>query len=271
MPRSLRWQQRHVGLAWLRRNLGGGDRAKGLELFSGSGRVARKLARKCGVPTLALDIRSKRHPVDLTDKRVIRFLLFAIKHKMVKAVFFGTPCSSFSLARRGRPGKPGGPLRTIATIYGHPDAMARAIDRKKIIVGNKCAAATAVLAAAAHKHNVPWAIENPAYSRLWHYPSIAKLKALPGVVERVSHMCQYGAPWKKPTRVMMGHFWEKSGGEALLQRKCSGMQGCCSKTGLPHTTLQGTNPTTRRPFTSSAQVYPLVFATEAAFALAGPR
>eukprot|EP00972_Heterocapsa_arctica_P022513 3310733-Heterocapsa_arctica.AAC.1 len=35
-------------------------------------------------------------------------------------IHLGTPCSSFSTARRGKPGSPGGPLRTVAHPMGLP-------------------------------------------------------------------------------------------------------------------------------------------------------
>ena len=214
-----------------------------LEIFAGSGRVCRML-RKQGHAALALEIRHGLK-VNVLSKRVLRFLLRRIRSGAVAGIWMGTPCSSFSLARRGRGGSPGGPLRLIGKyILGHPKALRRPKDRKKIKLGNKCASYSARYAKAAHNAGIPWGLENPSGSRIWHHPAIANLGAMGSVERRVSHMCAYGCPWKKPTAVLCGHCRG-----AGLQKQCHG----CQK----HVILQGANKT------ALAQVYPLKFAKEA--------
>ena len=218
-----------------------------LELFAGSGRVCAYL-RTRGHAALALELRHGLK-VDLLSKRVRRLIKRSIRLGRISGIWLGTPCSSFSLARRGRGGAPGGPLRLKGKyILGHPRAMKRPRDKKKIVLGNKCAESTGSYALAAHNANIPWCLENPNGSRLWHHPAIARLLSLPGVERRVCHMCAYGAAFMKPTAVLMGHC-----SSAGLEKKCPG----CSE----HLILQGSNRTAR------AQVYPRSFAKEAALLL----
>jgi hypothetical protein len=215
-----------------------------LELFAGSGRVAKEWTRQ-GRRGIAVDIRHGLR-VNLLKTKTVRFLARQMKRGHVGAVWLGTPCSSFSLARRGRAGSPGGPLRTIGRfIRGHPAALKRPLDRKKIRLGNLCAKVTAKLAESAHENRIPWAIENPAGSRLWHVPAIQRLSQRQQVERRVACMCAYGRPYKKPTAVLAGLCHGPG-----LRRPCPGCE--------EHVILQGSSRT------SEAQVYPVSFAQEAA-------
>ena len=55
---------------------------------------------------------------DLLAPGVLNLLLGWMRSGLVRAVWLGTPCSSFSPARKGRPGDPGGPLRTRPQPWG---------------------------------------------------------------------------------------------------------------------------------------------------------
>ncbi len=108
------------------------------------------------------------------------------------------PCSSFSLARRGSPGSPGGPLRLVGKrILGHPKALARPMDRQKILTGNALASSTAKILHTAHISSCPWGVDNGANSRLWHHPEFEALARLPCTNVRTTCMCQHGATHKK--------------------------------------------------------------------------
>lgn len=233
-----------------------------LELFAGTGRVA-EFWSKHGETAYALEIRSGTK-VDLNIKAARQYILNLIRRGDVGALWFGTPCSTFSLARRGKPGRKGGPLRDVGRfIRGHPAALARPVDRSKIRTGNDCADTTTMLCREAHRVGVPWAIENPSGSRLWHWPGIKSLQRLEGVESRTLCMCMYGQPYKKSTRIMLGHCKDSGG----LMKICSGRGGICQRTGKPHLVLSGTNPATNKPMTSSAQEYSKAFAEEAASVL----
>ena len=49
-----------------------------------------------------------------------------------------------------------------------------------------------------------------------------------------------------------------------LDRRCSGRHGYCSRTGRKHICLQGTDPKSRRLWTSIAEPYPAAMAAKAA-------
>ena len=172
-----------------------------LEVFSGSGRVA-KYIETMGHICIQIDIRYVM-PVDVTNRAIADVIVHHIMLKRVSGVWLGTPCSSWSLARRGRAGRPGGPLRTIGEfIWGHPDALARPKDRRKIFQGNRLARISYRIIYACHLHGTPWAIENPGSSRIWKTPLFKQIKAWKDVDVRLTHMCAHGEAYKKPTRIM---------------------------------------------------------------------
>ena len=174
-----------------------------LEVFSGSGKVAKHI-ESLGHVCIEIDIRCVI-PVDVTNQEVADLLIQHITLGRVSGVWLGTPCSSWSLARRGRAGRPGGPLRTIGKfIWGHPDALARPRDKRKIEQGNLLAEVSFQIIRACHLHSTPWAIENPGSSRIWKTPIFLEVKSWEGVDVRLTHMCVYGEAYKKPTRIMAG-------------------------------------------------------------------
>jgi len=178
----------------------------------------------------------------------------------VTALWLGTPCSSWSTARRGRPGSPGGPLRTVECIWGVPEALARPKDAAKIEVGNRTMRMSARLLAAAIRRGIPCAIENPASSRIWHAPPIAQLALREDTCCHVLDFCQFGSRHRKRTRLLSWH----TGMRSELFRMCTGRKGRCSCTGKFHVILQGTDKGTSLTRTALASPYPKSFAAAAA-------
>ena len=205
-----------------------------LELFAGSGRVA-KCARKLGVPAIAVDV--QRGPqYDLCQGAIIDSIVAHMRAGDIRAIWLGTPCSTWSTARRGYPGSPGGPLRLVGEhIWGHPRALRRPADRRKLELGNSTAKRTAEIIQAAVEHKVPVALENGNSSRLWHCPPIADLCAHPSATKFVTDMCQHGARWRKRTRVQT---WGCRA-TAALKHQCIGGSQFCTASGQPHIVLQG--------------------------------
>ena len=237
MPETVRQhKQRRVGhilyqlIARARSKRG---KAVVLELFAGSGRVA-TCARKRGVPAIAVDV--QRGPqYDLSRDDVIEGILAHMRAGSVRAIWLGTPCSSWSLARRGYPGAPGGPLRLKGRcIWGHPLALRRAADRRKIKLGNRLAKCTARIIEAAVEHKVPIALENGNTSRLWHFPPIADCCQLPSTRKLVTDMCQHRTRWRKRTRIQTWGCMASMG----LRQQCAGGT-CCTATGRAHLILEG--------------------------------
>eukprot|EP00435_Cladocopium_sp_Y103_P055182 s631_g18.t1 len=127
-----------------------------------------------------------------------RHLQLLIEEGLVAFIHFGTPCSSFSIARKNDGGPP--PLRDRKHLWGHPGLSLR--DHEKVQMGNKFLELTTQLAQLCHSHGIPWSVENPATSFLWHMPPMLALMALPRFSWIQLDMCRFGAPHKKPTALL---------------------------------------------------------------------
>jgi site-specific DNA-cytosine methylase len=113
----------------------------------------------------------------------------------VRLVHCGTPCTTFSQARRLDAGPP--PLRSPEHLLGLPHLGPR--DRLKVEQGNKFFDLTVELIHL-NKYGY-WSIENPCSSMAWMLPALQKLAQL-GAQTHTFDSCAYGAPWKKPTSFM---------------------------------------------------------------------
>ena len=204
-----------------------------LELFSGSSRLSCAL-RKQGVPTVAVDIKQSAL-LDVTRPALLNYILRLVSCKAVSFVWLGTPCSTWSLARRGHAGRPGGPLRTLQHILGHPEALARPADRQKIMLGNSTMRASAAISRCCLAHGVACGLENPNNSRIFKAPAVRTLCAKPVASVHVCDFCQFGSPFRKRTRVVL---W-LTGECSSIRQVCSGRFGCCSRTGRPHQIIRG--------------------------------
>ena len=109
--------------------------------------------------------------VDLLDPAVLSHVKSLISQGWVLGIHFGTPCSSFSIARKNDGGPP--PLRSKAALWGLQHLAGK--DLEKVQLGNTFLDITVQLAMLCHDHGIPWSIENPAGSFLWSMPTIIKL------------------------------------------------------------------------------------------------
>jgi hypothetical protein len=127
----------------------------------------------------------------MTSPRLVNYINHLIEKGQVQFVWRGTPCASWSLARRGPAGTPGGPLRSLQHLFGHPDALARPHDHAKIIQGNRTMQATASVLRACLRSNAPCVLENPCGSPLFRVRPIAALCRHPQATPHVCDFCQY--------------------------------------------------------------------------------
>jgi hypothetical protein len=172
----------------------------------------------------------------------------------VRAATMGTPCTSFSMARRGPPPPARGPpppLRSRELPWGLPGLCEKDVERLR--VGNLLARFTIRYALLCLEFKVPFMIENPLTSRLWVLPPMIKLLKQPGVQVVVVDFCQFGTRWRKSTKLVFGNVPEAAL-EDLKLRRCGG-RGVCSRTGKPHLVLSGTAPNGKF-WTLIAQPYP---------------
>ena len=228
-----------------------------LEIFSGSSRLAIAMSRN-GVPTVSLDI--KDDPLlDITQKPLLAYIMHLVLTGMVLFIWLGTPCSTWSTARRGFAGRPGGPLRSLQFPYGVPEALDRPLDKMKIEVGNKTMRVSVQLLRTCVQRGVPCALENPCSSRLFRVGPVAQICRHAAARVHVCDFCQFGCPYRKRTKVVFWHLGMCSN----LQRLCTGRHGQCSQTGQPHVILRGNAPGSNKPRTAMAEAYPIPFAKEA--------
>ena len=179
-------------------------------------------------------------PADITAPRIWRKVLRWLK--VVNFVHFGTPCSSFSQARKDDGGPP--PLRSVEYIAGLPDLDEE--DKKKVELGNLLADITIQLINECRTGQL-WSVENPAGSYLWLLPAFKALARKVGVFRVDFDMCAFGHKSKKPTALLTNCRPLQS-----LGRKCPGCKF--------HVYLEGKvwDPETGRMQwrTKLAQVYP---------------
>ena len=218
-------------------------RRRFLEIFAGAG-ILSAAFRARGWTTIEWDIKQGKH-FDLCSTKPLRQCL--AEARRAQWVHLATPCSSFSTARRGHPGSPGGPLRSRAHPLGLPGLAPG--DAAKVAVGNLLARRTAQVIRFCRKRGIPVSLENPTSSRLWIHPAVRRL--LPTAVVSRADFCQFGTSWRKQTTFVS---W---GSAALVSfgAVCSGPRGLCSRTQKPHTVLSGNAPS-GRPWTQVAEPYP---------------
>ena len=219
-----------------------------LELFGGCGRVAAS-AQAMGYGALSLDINASPLENHLTPAFLNRILGW-ISGGVIAGVWLGTPCSTWTRALRA-------PLRTEQYPDGRPDLSPDQCS--KLDIGNKSFLFSLQIIRACLRYGVGVMIENPQTSLMWSSPHFQKLLNLKSSTSVVCHMCQFGAPWRKATRVQawgIGELWE-------LAKKCSGPRGLCSRTLRPHLELSGRAPGGKH-WTAIAAAYPAAFARAAA-------
>ena len=148
------------------------------------------------LPPIELDLSEfVKFSTDILDPEVMAHIHLLVQSGKILMIHFGTPCSSFSLARKDDGGPP--PLRDHDHIWGKPGLAQH--DQAKVELGNQLAQVTAVLVQLAARHGVRWSIENPAGSYLWLLPPI---RDLDGGSRFELDMCRFGSPHKKPTALL---------------------------------------------------------------------
>ena len=198
-----------------------------LELFSGSGRLARKLQLQ-GFTVEKWDINISPK-CDLLNRHNVENILDRIKSGKIFYVHIGLPCQSWSRARRAD-GRGPGPLRDDGQyLMGLPNLSDR--DRLKVQQGNRLMYNSVRILRACIQSDVLWSLENPMTSRVWKAKAV-KWIAKHGIFHRAD-FCQYGCAWRKATYFLC------SPQLAVNLKQCTGPKGICSRTHGKHTVLQG--------------------------------
>lgn len=215
-----------------------------LEIFAGEAVLTRAM-REAGfacLPPIELEANQfVPFSTDVTDAQVLLHVQMLLKEGYISYIHCGTPCSSFSLARKADGGPP--PLRSSQALYGLPGLKPG--DQLKVEVGNQLMQITADLISHCQAYGIRWSLENPLGSYLWAMPPIRELASSSHRIEL--DMCRFGSPHMKPTALLT-----TAELQPLAQR--------CDRSVRPHhhDPLIGTELVQgRRQFkTKRAQVYP---------------
>ena len=239
-----RLRQYHGPFCWLRFCP---RRSVFLELFSGKGGISRAVKRHLGkyFTVVAIDI-EKGSQHDLTKTHLQQFLISLIKQGLVAGVWIGTPCATWSRARRND-GRGPPPLRSDECLWGLPGLNAK--DCERLQLGNALARFSVRVFRVCLQYEVAVALENPHTSRLWLIPSILQWFQKGNVGYVLTDYCQDDKPWRRRTRLMFAHVDLHHVG-----RLCSGKHGICSRSGNAHVQLIGQSG--GQFLTLQAQPYP---------------
>ena len=188
-----------------------------LEIFSGTARLTTAV-RALGVPCLPpIDItvcQEVPSPFDVLDCDKWSFIMKLIACGAIKFIHFGTPCNSFSAARKEDGGPP--PLRSEEFPEGFPDLDG--LNLAIAMLGNFFAERTVEAAEAVVRAGGDFSIENPRWSLLWCTIWIRRLMREARTFQVDFDQCAFGAASMKPTRILMSHQRLQAG----LARKCPG-------------------------------------------------
>ena len=201
-----------------------------IELFSGCARLSESAAAH-GYVAIAFDI-DYGAGCDLLAKRV-RFKLrkfISTFHSFIKMIWLGTPCTSWSRARRLDGGPK--PLRDDdVNLFGFPN-LSQA-DQQRVKDGNSFLDVSKFFVDLAERYSLRWVIENPFTSRIWLTPHVRALQDLGAVLYEL-HFCAFGTPWRKATG-LLSNFSQL----ATITRICHPCSGRCEFTGKKHIVLSG--------------------------------
>ena len=147
-----------------------------LELFAGSAALTEGVLERGGLVAHPIDVRfGEEH--DLTKPSVQKTILSWIYGRRVGFVWLGTPCTSFSIAKKG----------TSEHGKAHDSRSTVAFSCRVIEVCTSL--------------GIPWAVENPKSSRLWKIPRAVKIFEKSRSLDVCFPLCSYGTSYQKWTRI----------------------------------------------------------------------
>ena len=149
-----------------------------VEIFAGKAGLSRGVQRRgklAVLPPIEIEV-SENVPfaASIMDEKIKRKLEAWIRAGVIYLIHFGTPCTSFSRARRDDGGPP--PVRNDDNLQGVTGL--EGYDLELVTVGNQLMVITAELATLCSAVGTLWSIENPASSMLWLMPEMLKLRSL---------------------------------------------------------------------------------------------
>ena len=153
---------------------------------------------------------------------------------LVWGVFAGTPCETFSRARRAPAGSAfPGPLRSSSQPRGLTKLSGS--DRRKVAAANLVSDRAAVLLRIAAERGLVCGEENPASSILWLTKQRQKQTTSGPHIDYVIDHCAFGTSYRARTRFRLAFCREAP---ELAKSHCTG-RGICSFSKKPHAWLSG--------------------------------
>ena len=188
-----------------------------LEVFSGKAWLTRAMRKQGWLALPPIDIvvdGDVLEPANILDPVIMQKVRNWCSSGILALVHFGTPCTTFSRARKHGDGGPP-PIRSDKHLYGIPGISPD--DAEKVRLGTRFLDISLELADLVFQHKGAWSIENPASSMLWLMPQVLLFIAQHPHVRNQLDMCQFGGDSKKPTVFLAsGAFL------AQISRQCPG-------------------------------------------------
>ena len=133
-----------------------------VEVFAGKAGLSRRVRRRRKIavlPPIEIELSDEvQGKADILDPMVRRKLVAWMKAGVVQFVHFGTPCTSFSIARRNDGGPP--PVRDRDNLYGFEKL--EGYEKDLVATGTKLMQITAELCQLCSQLNIEWSVENPS-------------------------------------------------------------------------------------------------------------
>ena len=172
-----------------------------LELFAGKAGITEAVALQ-GVPTLPpVDIEPSQlvtSPQDIIDVAFWTQLIAVLVRRLVFFLHCGTPCNTFTAARKLDGGPP--PLRSRDAPMGLPNL--RDCDQCLVFLGNLFLERTVEACYTVFMLGGDFMIENPLLRLLWETDLINQLITCSRALAVDLDQCAFGTPWRKPTRLL---------------------------------------------------------------------
>ena len=150
----------------------------------------------------AIDLLSPT-PTNILDEAVWDQVMKDVEGRLYSAVWFATPCNTFSPLRKKPPGPR--PVRDKTHVTGLPASRLRPAEKKQLKEANLLVERTVQAAKALTALGLPWGLENPTHGdelSMWDMPGVKELMDGPGMEKADFDQCRWGCETTKPTRFL---------------------------------------------------------------------
>ena len=188
-----------------------------VEIFSGTARLTRAfqaVGLLCLPPIDITVCEMVPQPFDVVDVDRWAFFMQLVYMGAICYAHFGTPCNTYSAARKDDGGPP--PLRSFDWPDGLPHFAGDLLIA--VFLGNLFRDRTIEACLILSLLGFDFSIENPLGSLIWATPSFKSFMVATRAFSVDFDQCAFGAPSMKPTRVVGSH----QSLTAALFRKCPG-------------------------------------------------